>query len=90
MLIRNGKIVNWKVKIKGFRKLITEDETNENVSKVGKNIYNLLSSSLYEKYFTNFHDLEDFLSIETTDELNDLLDYFYDYCDAHLIWIDLD
>lgn len=95
MPVRNGKFINWKVHIEGIRKLLTDDNSEENAKKVGKEIYNILTSQRYLKYFKDYDNetggfLDDFLYIENCEHLNDLLEQFYDYCDYNLIWINLD
>lgn len=91
MPYRNGKIVNWKLKVKGLRNLLNTDETDEEAQRVSKEIFKLLTNSVYKRYFENFDQLVDFnIYVETTEELNSLLDELYDYCDDNLIWIDFD
>ena len=95
MPYRNGQIVRWKTKIKGIRPLLTEDDSDENAQKVGKEIYKIVTSSLYKKYFKIYEDdmlepLDSFLFVEDCEHLNSLLSTLYDYCDANLIWIDFD
>lgn len=95
MPIRNGKRVNWKVKVKGIRPLITSDTSLKYANYAGKEIYKILTSKRYGKYFEDFEhdaliDLEEFNHVEDCDHLNSLLHDLYDYCDANLIWIDFD
>ena len=81
----------WKVKVKGLRTLLNTDETDEEAKRVSKEIYKLLSNSLYLKYFKNFNRLKDFdMFVDTIKDLNILLMYMYDYCDAERIWIDFE
>ena len=90
MPYRNGKIVNWKVKVKGIKELLNTNESNEEAKRVGKEIYKIITSERYYKYFEDFDRLDDFdVYVETVEELNDLLNDMYDYCDGELIWIDL-
>ena len=88
MPYRNGKVVGWKVKITGLRPLLTEDNSDTNAVKVGKKFYKILTSSLYNKYFIDFEDLDEFNYVEGLEHFNDVLDRLYNYCDAELIWID--
>ena len=91
MPYRNGKIVNWKVKVKGIRALLNTDESNTEAQRVGKEIYKIITGKRYYRHFEGFDRLADFdVYIETTEELNDLLNDMYDYCDENLIWIDFD
>ena len=92
MPIRNGKVVKWKVTIKGIRSLFTKDESDETAKKVGLGIYTILTSDRYINYFKDFERegmLNEFTYVQNTEELNLLLNDLYDYCDANLIWIDL-
>lgn len=93
MPIRNGKIVKWKVRVKGIKKLLTDDTSIKEAQRVGKEIYKILTSDKYKKYFEDFEDTSVYELIELNDvvdcqDLNNLLDAVYDYCDANLIWID--
>lgn len=91
MPIRNGKIAKWIVTIKGISPLLTKDDSAENAKKVGGQIYDILTLSYYKKYFIDFKNeglLNEFNYIQNTEELNLLLNDFYDYCDANLIWVD--
>lgn len=97
MPIRNGHIVHWKLKIKGIRSLLSDDDSVENAKRVGKEIYKILTNSLYKEYFEEetYEDeagtmLDEFNFIEDCEHLNSLLSIFYDYCDANLIWIDFE
>ena len=85
-------MANWQLKVKGLRSLLNTDETNEEAQKVSKKIYKLLTiNPRYYKAFKDFDRLEDFNGfVETVEELNDLLNEMYDYCDNNLIWIDFD
>lgn len=93
MPYRNGQIVNWKVKIKGIRPLLSNDDSDENAKKVGKEIYEILNLNMYQKYFKDFFYetgimLDDLNFIENCKHLNDILEIFYDFCDGNLIWIE--
>ena len=92
MPIRNGKTVNWKVKVKGLRALLNTNESDEEAQRVSREIYKLITDNpIYNKAFKGFDRLYDFENyIETIEELNDLLNDMYDYCDENLIWIDFD
>ena len=59
---------------------------------VSKEIYKLLTNNpIYWNAFKNFHRLDDFNSyVKTVEELNELLNDMYDYCDENLIWRDFD
>jgi len=88
-------MIKWRVKIKGIRTLLTEDDSVDEAKRVGKEIYKILTSNLYKSYFRNFEsqttrELEEFNQIVDCEDLNGLLNDLYDYCDANLIWIDLD
>jgi len=88
MPYRNGKIVGWKVKITGLRPLLTEDDSDINAIKVGKEFYKILNSSLNKKYFKEFDRLEEFNDFYDLEEFNDILNSLWDYCDENLIWVD--
>lgn len=88
MPYRNGKLVNWKLKIKELRPLLTDDNTDKNAIKVGKEFFKILSSVKYRKDFQNFDRLEEFNEVMDLEEFNDILNSFWDYCDENLIWID--
>ena len=89
MPFRNGKIVNWRVKITGLRPLLTEDNSDTNAIKVGKEFYKILTSSINQKYFKDFERLEEFNEeVGALEEFNDILSDFWDYCDYNLIWVD--
>jgi len=88
MPYRNGLLVNWKVKIQGLRELLTDDDSDENAIKVGKEFYKILNSSIYRKYFKNFDRLEEFNEVLDVKEVNDILSDLWDYCDYNLIWVD--
>jgi len=88
MPYRNGQLVNWKVKVRGLRPLLTEDNSDKNAIKVGKKFYKILTSSLYKRYFKEFDDLDEFQDVEGLEHFNDVLNRLYDYCDENLIWID--
>ena len=90
MPYRKGKVVNWQVKVKGIRPLLTDDNSDENAKETGKKVYQILTSQRYSRYFRDFEDLDEFLYLEGLDHFNDILDRLYDYCDDNLIWIDLD
>lgn len=90
MPYRNGKIVDWKVKVKGIRSLLNSDCSDENAIKTGKEIYKTLTNSIYKKYFENFDILEDFNNVLGLEDFNGMLNEMYDYCDTNLIWIDFD
>lgn len=83
-------MTNWRVKVKGIKILLTEDDSDENATKVGKEVYKILSNSVYKKYFKNFDRLEDFNNVFGVDDFNDILNNMYDYCDDNGIWIDFD
>jgi len=95
MPYRNGKIVNWKVKIKGIKELLTDDTSDENAQRVGKEVYKILTSKRYGKYFEDFgmgrnmsfYCLDEFDTVDTCEYFNVLLNELYDYCDAKLIWL---
>ena len=81
----------WKVKVKGIRPLLSGNGSDEEAKRVSKKIYKILSSSLYLKYFDDFDRVADFdVYVETSEELNELLNDMYDYCDAERIWIDFE
>ena len=88
MPYRNGKIVGWKVKITGLRPLLTEDDSDINAIKVGKEFYKILNSSLNKKYFKEFDRLEEFNDVYDLEEFNNILNSLWDYCDENLIWVD--
>lgn len=92
MPLRNGKIVNWKVKVKGLRSLLNTEESDEEAQRVSQEIFKLLTNSIYKRHFEDFDRLYEFDKgfVETVEELNDLLNDMYDYCDENLIWIDFD
>ena len=87
MPIRNGKAVNWKVKITGVKNLLSDDNSDKNAIKVGKNVYKILTSKQYAKYFKEFDDLDEFVYIENLEHFNYTLDLLYNYADDNLIWI---
>jgi len=86
----------WQVKVKGLRKAIRNaQDSDEGAKALGEVIYNILSSKEYIKYFASFEmvhgwDLEDFALTTGKEDLNNMLDEFYDYCDEVRIWIAFD
>lgn len=88
MPYRNGKAVNWEVKVRGIKELLTDDNSNENAIKVGEKIYDILTSQRYAKYFEEFDYLNDFICIDYVYQLNGVLSLLYDYADENLIWIE--
>ena len=87
-------ITKWKVTIKDLRKCINNaPDTDAGARITGSLIYNILNSQRYRKYFSDYdietaECLEDFNSVTSKEELNELLYSFYDYCDNNGIWID--
>jgi len=80
-------MANWKVKIRGIRELLTDDNSDENAILAGKKVYKILTSKRYEKYFENFVELDNFNYVEGLSHFNELLNDMYDYCDRKRIWI---
>lgn len=85
-------MANWRIKVKGIRPLLSASEEDREAQRVSQEIYKILTCNLYYEYFKNFNRLEDFGNgfIETTEDLNILLDDMYDYCDMERIWIDFE
>ena len=83
-------MANWRVKVKGIRPLLTEDDSDINAIKVGKDVYKILTSPAYRNYFEDFQDLDELLHLDGLNHFNDVLNRMYDYCDAERIWIDFD
>lgn len=87
MPYRNGKLFTWKVRVSGIKCLLTDNESDKQAQYVSKRIYQILTSKLYKSHFKTFISLEKFNSVITCNDLNNMLDKMYDYCDANLIWI---
>ncbi len=84
--------MKWKIKVKGLRNLLSNNDSNEEAKKASNKIVKLITNNpRYLNAFRNFDRLYDFANyVETTTELNDLLNDMYDYCDKNSIWIDFD
>jgi len=88
-------MTQWKLKIKGIRKLLSGDDSVETAKRVGKQIFNLLNSNMYKKYFEDFdfetgRELEEFNHVIDCNDLNSILHDLWNYCDNNLIWVEFD
>jgi len=86
MPYRNGKLVDWKVHVKGIRELLTDDASTENAKKVGKKVYEIVTSNKYKKFFDPLE--YDMYTGYLLEDFNELLNALYDWADANLIWIE--
>ncbi len=82
---------NWKYEVK-IKHLLTEEEDYDSVQKAMNKIVDVLDKNIV---FTRFKDKNLFRKIpagngimKPIDYAEKLLNKFYDYCDAHLIWVE--
>ena len=77
--------MEWFIIIKGFRKIINNNDDSETT---GDKLYSICNFKKYKKVFSGFN-IKRLLNKKTDDGLNKVLEDFYDYCDYHRIWIEL-
>lgn len=90
-------MTHWKHRV-NIKHLITDDESDENAKKVGKQIAKALRASTWARADREYADeygrdsevdicAEEFSDVDGLDHLNGVLDVMYDLADADKVWI---
>ena len=81
--------MRWKHRF-SMRDLLSDDTSDENAVRVGKELSRRMSESgLFTDSAGNLL-IVGFQKAQDSDEINSLLDAFWDYCDVKKIWIPFD
>lgn len=82
--------MNWKHTFH-MRDLLSDDTSDENSVRVAKELARRMKASNLFKDYDGESIIEDLESnVEDADYFNEVLDRFWDYCDANRIWISSD
>jgi len=86
-------MANWKYRV-NLKHLLTEDDSDENAIRVGKEVARIVRVSTWYKENTKidpYSDLEETLefleTVNDVEEFNYYLDWLYDLADAERAWI---
>jgi len=89
MPVRNGRVVNWKLRIDDFGKIVGDDELSSR-TKLNK-LYKLLDKHAVFQDEDFADRLQEIACLDDEDDLevegNDVLAEIYDFADDHLIWL---